>query len=92
MTLAVTLQGFILLLPLIGFSILAFWRIHPVLFMITAGIAIMTGLYIPDILTGVTSTPLSLSIGLLVVMYAFVCVSMAYRTLFTRGGDNGTES
>jgi len=86
MTLAVTLQGFVLLLPLIGFSILAFWRIHPVLFMITAGIAIMTGLYIPDILTGGT-TVLSMSVGLVIVVYAFVCVSFAYITMFKVNRD-----
>ena len=88
MTLAVTLQGFVLLLPLIGFSILAFWILHPVLFLITAGIAIMTGLYAPDILTGNTTTVLSLSIGLAIVMYSFVCISFAYATMFRSGRYN----
>ena len=92
MTLAATLQGFVLLLPLIGFSILAFWRIHPVLFMLTAGIALMTGLYVPDILTGGT-TVLSMSVGLVIVVYAFVCVAMAYRALFSvRRESYGTEN
>ena len=86
MTMAVTLQGFVLLLPLIGFSILAFWRLHPVLFLITAGIAIMTGLYVPDILTGGT-TVLSMSVGLVMVMYSFVCVAFAYITIFKANRD-----
>lgn len=86
MTMAVTLQGLVLLLPLIGFSILAFWRLHPVLFLITAGIAIMTGLYVPDILTGGT-TVLSMSVGLVIVMYAFVCLTFAYLTIFKVSRD-----
>ena len=90
MTMAVTLQGFVLLLPLIGFSILAFWRGHPVLFLITAGIAIMTGLYVPDLLTGGTTTVLSMSLGLVIVAYSLVCVAFAYRTLFRMGrSDEG---
>ena len=87
MTMAVTLQGFVLLLPLIGFSVLAFWTLHPVLFLITAGIAIMTGLYVPDILTG-GATALSMSIGLVIVMYSFVCISFAYATIYRAGRYN----
>jgi len=85
-------QGLILLLPLIVFSILAFWKRHPVLFLIVAGIAIVTGLKMPDILAG-TTTPLSLSLGILTAAYAFVCIAMAYRAMFRRRGESyGTEN
>ena len=49
-------QGILLLLPLIGFSVLAFWKENHILFMITAGIAIITGLNAPDILSGISAT------------------------------------
>ena len=88
MTMAMTLQGFVLLLPLILFSVLSFWQMNPVLFMITAGVAVMTGLSAPDILTGDTTTVLSLSTGLVMVLYSFLCLALAYITMFGRIRDS----
>ena len=73
-------------------SAVAFWRLHPVLFIITAAMSLMVGLYAPDLLTGNTSTPLSLSMGLILVLYAFLNIGFAYRTLFKGGGDNGASN
>jgi len=73
------------MLPVVGFSLLAFWRMLPVLFMLTAGIALMTGLSAPNFLTGDTTTPLSMSLGLMLVVYAFLCVALAFLTLFRMG-------
>jgi hypothetical protein len=88
--LATTLQGGLFLIPLIVFSILAFWRLNPVLFLIAAAIGLMTGLSIPDLLAGNTSSDLSLSLGLLVVAYGLACVVFAYVTLFRVREADGT--
>lgn len=82
MTTTELLQGFGLLLPVILFTVLAFWTLHPAIFLFAAGIALMTGLYIPDILTGDTSNGMTLSIGMLLVVYAFACIAFSYITMF----------
>lgn len=68
------------LLPVVLFSFLAFWKLNPVLFMIAAGASLMSGLYWYDYFT----TELGLSIGLMLIAYAFICVSFAYGTIFWR--------
>jgi hypothetical protein len=83
--LSTTFQGFVYLLPLLIFSILAFWRLNPVLFLIAGAVGLMSGLSIPDLLAGNTSSDLSLSLGLLVVAYGLACVVFAYVTLFRIG-------
>jgi len=82
-------QGLVQFIPLIVMSVFAFWRSNAVLFLITAGIAIMTGLKAPDLLTGDTASPLSMSIGLALIAYAFVCVAFAYLRLFRVGEESG---
>ena len=86
------MTGITMILVLALASALAFWRPNAVLFMITAGIAVMTGLYAPDLISGVTMTPIGLSIGLLIIAYAFLCLAFAYITLFRmgKGYDNGS--
>jgi len=82
-------QGLVQLIPLIVMSVFAFWRSNAVLFLITAGIAIMTGLNAPDLLTGDTTSSLSMSIGLAIIAYGFACVAFAYLRLFRTGEDSG---
>jgi hypothetical protein len=82
-------QGFVHLVPWVFFSGLAFWLIKPPLFMLLAAVSIMTGLKIPDLLTG-TSTNLSISVGLMLIAYAVACVAFAYLTTFRLGRSYGT--
>lgn len=77
-------EGIPLLIPLILLSALAFWRLHPVLFMCLGGIAIIYGCYMPDILTGSVTNNLSLAISLMTFMYSLVCVAFAFKTMFIR--------
>ncbi|GAH36200.1 unnamed protein product, partial [marine sediment metagenome] len=75
------LIGFGVLL-LIGLSVWAFWRLNPILFMITAAIAIMLGLYWYDAFTN----NLGLALSLMLILYSFVCIGFAFRFIFwTRG-------
>ena len=69
---------FVSLAFLIIFSGLAFWKPNSVLFMINAGIALMLGLSSYDFFTD----KLGLTIGLMLVVYAFFCIAMAFRMSF----------
>ena len=87
------MTGFAMILVLAVASVLAFWRLNPVLFLVTAGIAIMVGLNTPDLLSGNTSTDLGRSVGLMIIMYALAMVAFAYVTLFRLGdGDRDGDS
>lgn len=76
------ITGLIKLLPLLSFSVLAFWRGHPVIYMYTAGIAIITGCYIPDILNGGVTDSLSLTVSLCFIGYALICLAFAFFMMF----------
>jgi hypothetical protein len=74
---------------------------NAVLFLITAAIALMTGLYTPRLLTGtvlmtgpytprmLTDINFGLSIGLMIIMYSFVCIAFAYLMLFHSMKEGG---
>lgn len=68
------------LLALGLFSLLAFWRSNALLFMLTAGIALMLGLYWYDAYT----TNLGLTMGLMLIAYSLVCLGLAFRYIFWR--------
>lgn len=69
------------LLALALFSFLAFWKLNALLFMLTAGISLMVGLQWYDVYT----TSAGLTVGLMMIAYAFVCIAFAFRCLFWRG-------
>lgn len=86
----IVFQGLLLIVPLLLLSGLAFWKPNPLLFMLAAGAAMMTGLYCPDIISGnYSTTPLSLTIGMMLMAYSLVCFGFAYKTLF--GRETGDE-
>lgn len=82
MTTAQALTGLVSLIPLAVFSGLAFWRFHPVLFMFCAGIAMITGFYMADIINGGTTSELSLTVSLALIGYSMVCIAFAYSFMF----------
>ena len=63
------------------FSVLAFWKLNALLFMLAGGASLMVGLQWYDVY--VTST--GLTIGLMLIGYSFVCIAFAFRCLFWRG-------
>ena len=73
---------------LIAFTALAFWTRQPVLFMVTAGIALMCGLYSPDALGALSYSEFGVSIGLMLILYCFTCAGFAYGNLLKGSGDN----
>lgn len=81
------IAGMLLLAPLILFSVLAFWKLHPVLFIMLAGISLVSACYMPDILTGGTTTTLSLTVALSVIGYALANIGFSFMMIF-RGGKN----
>lgn len=73
-------------LALIALSTLAYWRGNPVIFVLAASVSMMTGLYAPDALTALDYTAFGVAIGLVLIVYAFVCLALAYGNLLERGG------
>ena len=62
------------------FSFLAFWRFNALLFMLAGGASLMVGLQWYDVYT----TPAGLTIGLMLIAYALVCIGFAFRCIFWR--------
>lgn len=65
-------------LAVVFFSLMAFWKPNPVLFMLTAGASMMTGLKWFDVYT----TDIGLSISLMLIGYSFISFGFAYRFIF----------
>lgn len=76
----VVIKQFVVFVPLILFSVLAFWKSNAILFMLVAGTALITGLYWYDAFTD----NLGLTIGLMLLLYALACVAFAFRMIFWR--------
>jgi len=77
---ALAFEQFVMLLPLVILSILAFWKSNALLFMLAGGTSIMVGLYWYDIYT----TDLGLGISLMLIAYSLLCLGLAFRFIFWR--------
>jgi len=77
----------VIFIPVILISILALWKENHVLFMITAGISMMTGLYAPDVISG-GYLQLGISVGLGLIAYSFLCIAWALRLMFWRANKS----
>ena len=75
-------MDFVAYIPWLMLTVLAFWHPHTVIFMVLAGVSLMIGLYTPDMLNGTASTPLGLGIGLMMVVFAFLCLALAYKEIW----------
>ena len=64
-------------LALVFLSFMAFWKLNALLFMLAGGASLMVGLQWYDVYT--TST--GLTIGLMLIAYALVCIAFAFRCL-----------
>ena len=62
------------------FSLLAWWKLNAVMFMLAAAASITTGLYWFDLYT----TNIGLSISLAFIGYGLLCVGLAFRFIFWR--------
>ena len=67
-------------IPVIALSVVAFWQHYPVLFVICAAISLFAGLSAPDIYA---DNGISYTIGLAFIAYAFICLGMSYKYIFT---------
>lgn len=63
------------------FSFMAFWRWSAVIFMLAGGASLILGFYWYDYYTN----SLGLSISLMLIMYAIVCIALAFRCMFWQG-------
>lgn len=89
-SMAAIFGGLVYIIPLIVLSSLAFWKENAVLFLLVSGVAMMTGLYSPDILGGLNnSSPLGISIGLMLIGFSLLCCGWAFRLMFWRGAKVG---
>ena len=71
---------FLVFLPLLCVSAFAFWKENAVLFMIAAGIAMLTGLYTPDIISGYPNV--GIAAGLMLIAFSLLCCGFAFRMMF----------
>lgn len=79
------LGALIYLIPLIVFSILAFWKENHIFFIIIFGISMVTGLNAPDIISGESETSnIGLMLGLILIFYSFFSMAMALKLMFWR--------
>lgn len=62
------------------FSFLAFWKSNALLFMLLAGASLMVGFQWYDVYT----TPVGLTISLILIAYSLVCLGFAFRCIFWR--------
>ena len=76
---------FAFLLPVIFFSVLAFWRYGrlsgALLFMLAGGVGIVTGFTWYDIYT----TNWGLTVGLMLITYGIICIGFAFMCIFGKG-------
>jgi len=77
------LQATLLLLGLM--AILAFWKPNPILFMVSGGVAMMSGLYWFDIYT----TNLGMAVGMMLIAFSLYSIGMAFRLLFWNRESEG---
>ena len=71
------------------FSVLGFWRMTTLAFMAAAGVSMMLGLAIPDVMTDTTATTgMDVTVGLSLVAYSLFCIACAYKTMFWRGSPD----
>ena len=82
-TLAANVGTIVSILPVALFAALALWKRYAVLYMLTAGAALLYGLAFPDLLTG----PYGIAIGLAMLAFATFFVVMAYRNIMHGGKD-----
>ena len=69
------------------FSLLAFWKLHPLLFMLAGGSSLMLGLAWYD----AYDTNLALGMSLMVILYAIACIAFAFYTLYTGKIKKGSK-
>ena len=79
-------------MPLLFFSAIAFWKESHILFLITFGIAVITGLNSPDIIAGHYETSgIGLTVGICLIAYSLLCLGFAIRLMFWQG-ESGVQS
>lgn len=72
-------------IPIIVLSVVSFWQKYPVLFIICAAVSLFAGLSAPDLYS---NNEVSYTVGLVFIAYAFLCVGMSYRYIFTSEGES----
>lgn len=71
----------LVLIVITGFSVLAFWSGYAPIFLLLAGVSLMGGLKVYDILTN----DAGLSVSLMLIGYAFVSILFALKYMFWQG-------
>lgn len=84
MTEGEAISGILKLMPIIILLVAAFWKLHPVLFQVAGGVAIITAMYIPDILNNGVTDELSISVALALILASYLCLAMAFAMMFRR--------
>ena len=67
------------------FGFITFWKLHPVLFMFNGGISLILACYMAEIVSGGTTTNLSITYSLAMICYGFANVGFAFLMMFKSG-------
>ena len=68
---------------LVFLTVIAFWRPYAPLFMITAGVSLMLGLYWFDVFTN----EIGMAISLVLIAYSLVCIGYTFKVIFWQGNE-----
>ena len=77
---------FTVIILIIVFSGLAYWKGNPVIFMLNSAVSLFAGLYAPDSLNDINYGTFGVAIGLVLIGYAQVNILLAFGNMF-----KGTE-
>jgi len=66
----------------LAFIVIAFWRMHPVLFMFAGGMALISACYMADIVSGGVTDNLSISASLSMIGLGLTLIAFAFLTTF----------
>lgn len=84
MTTGEALSGILKLMPVVLLLVIALWRMHPVIFQMVGGFLMVVAMYMPDILNDGVTDEISLASALVMMMFGWLCLAMAFGTLLRR--------
>lgn len=75
--------GFFILAFIAMISTFAFWKENYVLFMVAAGVSMISGLYGPDLINGqYETTGYGIAFGFALLVYSLICCGFTFRLMF----------
>jgi len=80
------IMAFLFLVLLLG---LAFWRLHPVIFMLAAAYSYVMACYMPEVINGGVTDNVSMTAILIMIGLTITLIGFAYYRMFIREKVDG---